>query len=352
MKFRLSPSLTALLVAAATAWPAAIPAQELQPSQLDTILKKLEDIQAKLDRGKQGNNARVMGAVDKALGDSKAAVDLYQNCVRSEVFEKDERKVTAFNEWKSRMAPLHRSKPFAAALHCHLLFLKASLKATAAAQDEDKSLDDVIPAINEFLNYYYQVEPMLAHPEEADSKIGGGLRGDFMGFRNESIFDNAIGQYFAIRTSSPPIDGWPGGINETDALYDQILNPYYRSEGKSEALIAGWDRRIAALKNRADERENIDQYARATDMRQKELPKLIWGRSKDLYLYGNKALGASEMLKVIETYLESEMASQWISELTTLLAGPQSPDEGTAGQAPADGVEEEGTTIGDLLNAP
>ncbi len=333
--------IVALLVSSIA--PSAIAqTKELTPTQVESILKKLDEIQGKLDRGKEGNNARLLSAIENGLADPKAAVELFQNCVRAEVFQKDERTVTEFNEWKSRMAPLHRSKPFAVAMRAQLLFLRASIKASTA-----EKFETAVPAIREFTEYFYQVEPILAHPEEVDDDLGR-LRGDFFGFRNESFFSNAVGRFFDIQSSAKPIEGWPDNMMSVKELYENVLNPYYRSEGKAEALIGGWDERIAALKFRAAAREKEDHIATAKDMMEKELPNLLWGRSKDLFQYGDQVLGAQEMLKVIETYLESEQSASWISEITALLNGEPDPSL-VDPEADEDG-ETTGSTLGEALN--
>lgn len=338
------PASTAASALAALALAVACPAtganaqeagaSQLSEEQVTRLLQELSSIRDKIVSGKENINQKALSAFKQAAVSDRGPYDFHLECVNAVDFEKTNRRESEFREWKSSNDDFLKSPEHVAVLRCQLLYLIAMLEA-----DQAKSLEEALPALNEFLAYAAQTELLLANPE----KLKGGSAGRLRGVAASGVLATPFAKRFQLDITLKAPEGWPDNPREIDTLYENVVLPYYRKKPDAEKLAASWDQRIGrirAIAAIAQEEEDVRAYQEMTERR---IPILEWGKARDAFAYGNQLAGAQSMLAIIRDNLAHPNAEQWIADFSNLV-------QGKAAEVAAPSAPSEGATLGDLLN--
>ncbi len=286
-------------------------ARQLTESQIANLLKQLESLQEQLLESKKDNNAKAIDVFRQAADSDKAAYALFLNCVKSTQFDKEEKRESAFREWKSNNSEFHQSKEHLAILRLQLHFIVATI-----AISEAKKFEDALPAINFYLDFFTNVEKAIIHPRKLNGRSIGRLRQA----AGVAVFSTPFAKFYKLDLTITPPSGWPASPREVGGVFDDFLLPYYRSAGKGEMLIATWDKRIAQARSFATIHREEDDLRAYNEFIESTLPTLQWGRARDVFSHQNQLAGATAMLGLIKINLSHPGVNAWLGEFTSLVS--------------------------------
>ncbi|MEI7901488.1 MAG: hypothetical protein WCK89_14655 [bacterium] len=271
-------------------------------------LDKLEQLHKERVTVEQKN---IRKALENALSNTKALLDLYQEAVYATRFEGGKKDSSDFRKWKKDQEDILKADDFQAILAMHVSYLYLTLL-RASGEDIEK--------INEAL---------IRHVSKVWAAEG---KFDFHKQTNAELLDRPVTQgvlarrYQLGQKLGGPQEGelpkdqektWEWLPANTDGMLDKTVFPFLRKK-KSPVLITIWETRIA---NEAARVKRLGLNDKAAQFTQQTLPKLNWQRARDLVLLRREAEGFSTMIEILRQYANHAEFDKYAGELRNLLAG-------------------------------
>ncbi len=307
---------------AAFAFPAA--AAELTPEQIESLKGRLGALKQNLSDHLTQRNTSAAQAFQTGAGDPKAALELYLNCVKMVQFDREGRPDADFRAWKDRQNNLRDSK-FAESLQGQLRYLALSCQ---ALESEDRS----------------RVVAGLVSHVDALSRLNDVPSGPLTESVSNSVFAKAY--YLDKRLASD--ENWEPVPVNISGIYSRAILPYLR-ENDPGSLMGAWEKRIeqqTRLVMMLEEKQaaelrgmNRDEKSRTRGQQvnqrgalrehskeefiNRTLPRLKWGKLKDMFLYADQVNGAKAMLDFVATNLTHEFGQDFYKEFESLIDSAQ-----------------------------
>ena len=290
------------------AWLAAIflaagtldsPAQNtLTESDKERILKRLDKLLDTALESKFGRYTAAMTAFQAAAETPAKSYDFYLDCYKLVNFDRKDKKASEFRDWKAARVKELRSIEHSTMLQFQLRYLIMTIR---AAHMEDRN--EIIPQLNSYIT---------AAVGKADSmgKYARELRG--------SVTSSIFAQAYEIDKTLGKDERWETAPLNIAGHYQKLIFPLLREEGNTKGLEQAWDRLInleVALM------EPVEDEVRKQAFVEKKLPELRWAKWSDIANNGERARGANEMLKIIESNMGHDSVEGWIKQLADIVQG-------------------------------
>lgn len=305
-------------------------AQSLSPEQIASLKQRLETIKQTLDQNASTRHSTAGETFLKAAAAPKAAVELWERCVKEVEFTRKGMKESDFREWREGASQRADDPRFMESLLICLRYLGLSCKA-AESESPDAVFADLIAYVEG-----------LSQMEELPSN-------DLLNSIANSVFAQAYDlQPFLSRNSQ-----WESSPYNIAGIYEKTILPHLRKKNPS-GLMNAWDKRIdqqtrlaaSLMVTMAEEEDRIrqlsgprekqngksrlsdlirndqsrmlrshakDQFARET------LPRLKWGKLKDQFQFVDPVAASTGMIALIGEISPHPLAEEFYAELETLL---------------------------------
>ncbi len=322
-----------LFAAVALAVPAAT-AQELTPSQIESIKSQIKTMRESLEGHLSQRNSSAGQIFVQAASDSKAAMTLYLDCHKVVNYDREGRSESDFRAWKDSQEDRIKSEQFLESLMIQLRYLALSCQAAEA--------DEIETIFGSLMSYVDGLSRLEELPTNAlTSSVANSI------FAERYYLDKLLGSN----------DNWEPVPFNIGGIYDKTIFPYLRDENPA-ALMNAWDKRIeqqsrivAMIEQKKEEAlrgldRDQERRARGNQDRQggmmgeldqddylaRTLPKLKWARLKDQFLYVDEVMGAKAMLDFVQEHITHELGEEFFNEFSDMInnrsAGSSSALEG------------------------
>ena len=269
----------------------------------------------------------------QAAQDPKAAVELYARCHKMVNFDRKEREESDYRDWEDAQKERFRDPRFLEGLMMQLHYLSLSCEAAEAAD-----LTEVFPSI---LAY---VDGLTNLTELPGQHLLQGV--------DASVFADA----YQLKELLSRNESWEMVPFNIGGIYEKTILPYLRDNDRSR-LVGAWDKRIeqetqmvvllASLEekgNNRDERRQAEARNRQLeqgrtggliraydefDFRKKTLPKLQWGRLRDMAVYVDPVQGVAGMLSFVKANTEHPNVQDWLDDLEDVVETVSGGSSGT-----------------------
>ncbi len=301
-----------------------LPAEPLSEADREALIEKLDDLRDNAKEKAMGRIGAAAAAFRAGMASDEAAVDLYLKCIEKVEFEDRKRSSQEFREWKRRQDDRLKDEGLRRSLRHQLRWLVLTLEAAEAGEKRD----DLAPRAAE------AVDAIFSNPEQFDGNVGA-LR--------EPVTNTVFAR--AYNLGGAKVENWPLSPLEINQVFNQIVFPPLRGEGKLDALREQWLKRIryegvvreywsGGEPGRGKGEERSPEYEKFIS---ETLPDLKWQMEEDLYKAGDQRRAALNMLEHIETHLTHAKAREWGDRFRALIDPPKV-EEG----APAETAEKTG----------
>lgn len=307
-----------------------------QPLDTQQILKELEQIQKNRSGQFKSGLHQQLDALTAAAASPQAAVKLYEEAEQSVEFEGKPKDSSDFTGWRDKNKDMLADEDFRAALQLHLRYLALSLRRL-----DGEKVEDLMPALLEYVNQLSTIDTAMTRREKPKGKPKAGDKVDRDIIKaGREIFTKPLSNSVFVRWYR--LDGHLGGLKDweqssgnIDGIMDKTIMPYMRDK-KDARLMGLWEQRIGWAEEAAKKSDlaiDVDKFQTQT------LPTLLWRKAQDRLVLGQRAMGLTEMLNIIKTYLSHPDFDKWTKELSGLLQAEAAAAPAAAAPAPAAGTQ-------------
>lgn len=297
---------------------------DLTPEQIQSLKARLESLKDNLSNHLTSRNTGAAQTFQNAAGDPKAAVELYLNCVKIVNFDREGRPESDFRAWQDNQGNL-REPEFIESLQGQLRYLALSCQ---AAETEDKAR-----VMGGLVNYVDALSRLSEVP-------GGPI--------TQSVANSVFAKAYYLEKLLGGNEAWEPVPVNISGIYSKTILPHLR-ENDPGALMNAWDKRIeqqTRLVAMLEEKRLEDLRGLSRDEKSKArgqqsnqggslrehskeefmnrtLPRLQWGKLKDMFLYVDQLTGAKAMLDFVEANLTHEFGEEFYSEFESIVLSAQ-----------------------------
>lgn len=330
---RLLPCSIAAVAFAAIAAGAPLFAAELQdssPVDVASLLQELKRLREQQATQRKQRRQSALQQVIAAASNGERAASLWEDAVRAVQFEGAAREGTAVKEWRDREGEGLDSKEGREAARLFFAWLGLTLQHDAGAPVKDL-LAQVVGYTKELAAHreaMEAVEDSIKKDKELDASGKHGKRRDGDESKVKRMNDQILGKALA----GSPVVRWFGledfvhpGKWETnpgnyDGIFKQVILPELRAQ-RDPRLLEYWDMQLRKEAGNASKMKLFDAGKFTRETR----PGLLWQRSQDMLLLGQKHRGMAEMFELIKRYPQHPDAESWIASLEALLVPTAAP---------------------------
>lgn len=293
------------------------PAEQLTPSDKETLLERLENISNEANNKVDARFRAAQSAFKNAINSDEAAIDLYLKCAKIVNFEEQGKDSGDFREWKKKNRDTLTSKHFRAALRQQLRWLSLTLDAASADAEIEKLAIEAARILESIMSQAEELAP-------------------FRNILQENVTSSVFAKTYEINEIKA--ENWAQSPTAIETIFENIILPPLRRPDRLPALRAAWENRIKYEGIKADywsgnpnnkEQEKLRPGEHSPEYDQfviEELPHLSWKKEIDLFKNGAQRTAAVNMLTHIEKNLTHKSAPEWAEELTALLAPEPIPE--------------------------
>jgi hypothetical protein len=299
-------------------------ADPLSQADREALIEKLDALRDNAREKALTKIGSAAAAFRAGMASDEAAVKLYLECIEKVDFADRQRSSQEFREWKRRQDDRLKDEGLRRGLRHQLRWLVLSLEAAEAGDKRDALAGRAAEA----------VDSIFSNPEQFGGNVGA-LR--------EPVTNTVFAR--AYNLGGAKLENWPLSPLEVSAVFEQILFPPLRKEGKHDELRTQWAKRIRyegilrehwsggeAGRGKGDERSpEYEKFISET------LPDLRWQMEVDLFKAGDQKRAALNMLEHIEANVTHTKARDWAEVFRTLVDPPAA-----AAASPSGTVEKTG----------
>lgn len=339
MKFTLITALfcaVPALLPAQSATPAPPPVGEgprLTPEQTATIMKQLDALESVIGKNRGDILGAALARCSKAMAAGEpGALQLYLDCYKLEHFDRENLKVTDYQEWAKRNQDRHKDPEFLTALWLQLHYLVLSIQAQDA---QEKDMPALIASLQSHISRVSAaIQAATKHTAGGALKEGGAKgfgkgggrgqnfdSGNFQQMLRQSVKNSEFAKAFLLEDYLRRED-WTYDPFDIKAIYEQVIFPYYL-EKKPAELAAQWDSRI---KTELSIRAAVMSESEYSIYYKDNYPGLQWQKAEFLVSHNVNPIPAmADMLKLIRENPTHPAAGDWLKSLRQLVNGAQPP---------------------------
>jgi len=292
-----------LFLHAQTEVPASSPVT-LTDDQMANIMKQLDQIEQTINKNRSDAFSTALSQFKIAVASDKAAIDLYQSCVKLVNFERKDLKGSDFQTWKDRNEGMLKDPDFVAGLRLQLEYLIMSLQ---AQQVEDVS--NLLPALQSYLSKAIAaIQNTTKHSASGAVQRGAGRLVDVL---NKPVSNSIFSQAYQLQNQFANPD-WEYSPLAIGSIYGKIILPSYL-ENKPSEFATQWDNRISAEINLRKAQQSETEF----QVYYKEnYPQLQWAKAQSLFTNNLNTMQAlADMLKIIRENPTHPKAGDWLKDI-------------------------------------
>lgn len=302
------------------------------------ILEALKSIREQNEAGIKTRKQNAYNQVMQAASSGASAAAFWKQAVKEVQFAGADHSASKISDWKDGDGEAFSSKECQNAARLHLYWLGLSLqrsmgtetkamlqniieftKQIRAEEDAMERLDAAIDRAKDRKDRDKAGEEQIVkrvHDQILRASVGGtpvarwlqlgdllGDSGKRRGQRNE-------------KAEGEP-SGWEMTPGNVDGIYASIILPEFRAT-KDPRLLEYWDLKVKIETEKAAEKK-LDVEQR--DWLQIRRPSLLWARTQDLVVLGQKNRAISEMLAILKANPQHPGAGGWIASIESTLLG-------------------------------
>lgn len=322
-----SPMKVLVSIACAAAMAGSASADPLSAADREALLESLEKLKETAEGRVEARFRAAVAAYREALASEDATMEFYLKCVEKVNFDDQQKKNSAFRDWKRKEADRLSSGDFRIAVRAQLKWLIIYLQSASKGADRAALAADAQTIVDAV---FEDSERLRSHQEILSQAVTG------------TVFARAyeIGGLEKIQ--------WPQSPVQLEQYYDQVVFPLYRKPSGLDSLRAAWLKRIrqegvraeAAAGGGGERRNGLSPAPRSPEadrFTMETLPELQWQMEVDLFRSGDESGAAKRMLEHITSNITHRSARAWGEQFRALLTpkpaqnpSPGNP-EGTAG---------------------
>jgi hypothetical protein len=283
-------------------------AQDLPPVDSSTLLKALEQVEAKHAEINKSQAQRAIQDFKAAMGSDSKATAFYEEAVRATQFMGQNQQQTQFQEWKKKESPKYQQSEVQMATRLNLTYTIISLE-FASGMPVEKLIPALLQYTNQVLDYRAGLKPEQRAIFDRQEMI------------NTSVSSGIFARWYGIDKTLAGLKNWGMSPGKVDDIYLKTILPELRKM-KDPKAVQYWDARIAREEKAANEGNvtfKIEQFT------QVQKPALLWSRAEELLALGMRNRAINEMFAVIKNTPASTETPGRIEKLKALLAPPPVP---------------------------
>ncbi len=354
-----SRTLTLLLAATLAAAPDLRAQQDVPPVNIGEVLQALRALRDQQTAQIKAQKQTAIQQLSSVAGSAEKSIQLWEDAVRATQFDGMAKEGAQFRAWKEGEGEALKERAVQNAVHLHLTWLVLTLQHSAGAKVKDM-LPSVVNYTKELVADEAAMEALaesIKREKEAAaiSPPGGGNRRnqnqpnkisdavikrthdqimrplsgspvvkwmkltDVVG-RGQANGPGRGGRRAAMADTADVGDGgsWEDNPGNLDGIFQKIILPELRLQ-KDARVLEYWDLK---LKKEADTASRSRLAYEIEKFNTERRPSLLWSRSQEYLLLGQKNRAISEMFALIKACPTHPEADAWIGELEQLLAPP------------------------------
>lgn len=265
--------------------------------------------------------------IQAAAGNPDRAVALWEEAVRAVQFDGAPKENSAFKDWKDKEGDVLNSREGKNAVRLQLMWLGITMQRDAGVTVKDllpqvvaytKELQadqQMMEALDESIKREKEAAPSARKANQQRKTSDEQIKKVHDQILSKAVGTNVVAQWMKLGDLANP-QKWESNAASFDGIFNSIVLPEFR-EQKDPRLLEYWDVRLkretdAAAKSKlAFDTEKFNTLKR---------PTLLWNRTEDILLLGQKNRALSEMFAIIKAYPTHPDAANWMTKLENLLA--------------------------------
>ncbi len=279
-------------------------AQDTPPVDTSAMLTSLQQLKEKHEASTKAQQDKLIEEFAAAGANNSTAIAFYEDAIRATQFEGQNRENAQFRDWKKREGDKLKNPDLQNAARLSLNYLALTLRRAAG---------DKIEAL---------IPPLMAYADQVDAGGDGLADQDLM---KRPVNDNIFVRWYGIGNMLAGVKDWELTPGKTDGIYSKTILPQFRKT-KDPRLLQYWDNKIQREAAQAS-RTTLAFTADAFDQTRK--PALLWSRSQDMLLLGQRNRAIGEMFALIKNNPTHPDSGAWISKLESILQGAPAQSDAT-----------------------
>lgn len=272
----------------------AVAAEDGPPVDVKTMIETLHKLKEKQEVSAKTQLARVVGDFYHAASSNAAAIDFYEEAIRSTQFQGQSRENAQFRDWKKKEADKLKSPEMQTAARLHLNYLALTLQRANGAK-----IEDLMPQLIGYTSQILDPGPMLDQP-----------------LMKQKITDSVFVKWYAIDSQLAGLEKWEMSPGNADGIFEKSILPYLR-EKKDSRLLSYWDEKI---QREATLATNSRLAFNSESFNQVRRPALMWSRAQDMIVLGQRNRALAEMFALVKNNPGHPEVGNWIEHLQQLLS--------------------------------
>ena len=346
---------TILLATAAllAAGPAFAQTQDAQPMDLRQLAEALKQLRELNESGLKNRRNTAYQQVASAASSPERAVAFWKEAVRAVQFEGAEKEGAQLKDWREGDGEALTDRLCAGAVRLHLNWLALNIQHAAGAE-----MKNLLPKVLEHVAAVQADEAAAEHFAESLEKAkerNPNSPGAKKNVKEDSQVKRVHDQIMRLPIAGSPVSRWlqlgemfgdvkkkikeggggtwelvPGNI---DGIYASVILPEYRATKDPRRLEYG--DMVLKLESDRVQKNGLDVEQR--DWANLKRPSILWSRSQDVLLLGQRNRAIGEMFNLIKAHPQHPEAANWISQLELMLvpSAPASTPATTPAAVPA-----------------
>lgn len=312
----------------------ALSAQSLTPEQIASLKAKLESIKKSLDQNATNRHTTAGETFLQASVDPRAAVALWEKCVKELNFTRKGMRESDFREWRDSASQRADDPRFLESLLIQLRYLGLSCKAAESespdavfadlisyveglSQMKELPTNDILGSVaNSVFARAYDIQPLLSRNSQWES----------CPYNIAGIYEKTILPQLREKNPGGLMNAWEKRIDQQSRLAVSLIAKMEKEEGRIRQLSDPREksrekRSLSELVDRDQSRmlrtHSKDQFARET------LPRLKWGKLKDQFTFVDPVAASTAMVALIAEVAPDPLAEEFFAELESLVDDAQ-----------------------------
>lgn len=312
----------------------ALQAQSLSPEQIASLKAKLETIKKSLDQNATARHSTAGEKFLQASVDPKAAVALWENCVKELEFTRKGMRESDFREWRDSAGKRANDPRFLESLLIQLRYLGLSCKAAESespeavfadlityveglSQMQELPTNDILNSVaNSVFARAYDLQPLLSRNNQWESSP----------YNIAGIYEKTILPHLREKNPTGLMNAWEKRIDQQTRLATSLIAMMEKEESRIRQLSdprqkQGAKRSLAELVDRDQSRmlrtHSKDHFVRET------LPRLKWGKLKDQFTFVDPITASTGMVSLIGEVAPHPLAEEFYADFEGLVDSAQ-----------------------------
>ena len=312
---------------------------DLPPVDLKQVLQGLKQFKEQNETGVRTRRTNAYKQINAAAASNEVAAALWTNAVLAVEFAGVDHQTAAVRDWLKGEGEGLKTKEGANAARLHLVWLGLTIQHAAGADNKQllpkvvdfvKQLDAEEAAIGRVVDQIDKAKERAGTSRTAANTKAVG-EASHAKHTHDSIMRMSVANSPVVKSlqiadllgdaakkgkkDDGEAAGWepvPGNVN---GIYNAIILPEFRAE-KDPRLLDYWD--MVIRKGQESLYLGMPEFEER-QWSQVKRPALIWARTKDLLLIGQRNRAITEMFNLIKAFPQHPDAAGWITQLEEII---------------------------------